>query len=65
MSYKNEDCVKYGDKGSIRFDMVQYDLYGNPIRAWDFKTGSATLTTGRIATMQAKSGFSIPILMIK
>ena len=46
---------------SVRFDAVQYDRTGTPIRAWDYKTGSATLTQGRINQMQRRSGLFIPI----
>ena len=61
VSYKDGEIVPYGTKGSIRFDVVQYDKTGTPIRAWDFKTGSATLTQGRINQMQSRSGLYIPI----
>ena len=65
ISYKNGVIVPYGTKGSIRFDAIQFDGYGNPIRAWDFKTGNAILTPNRIAIMQERSGLQIPIWMIK
>ena len=52
-------------KGSIRFDVVQYNKYGKVIKAWDFKTGSAYLSQSRISTMVRRSGLDIPIHMIK
>jgi len=36
-------------KGSIRLDVVEYDEYGKPVAVYDFKFGSADLTTDRIA----------------
>ena len=57
--------VSHGTKGSIRFDVIQVGPSGDPIYAWDLKTGSAALTKGRIAQMQSKSGLNIPIEMIK
>ena len=65
VSYLNGREVAYGTKGSIRFDVIQYNANGAPIAAWDFKTGAARLTTSRVSQMQAKSGLSIPIYMIK
>ena len=64
-SYLYGNSVPYGTKGSIRFDVIQFDSSGTPICAWDFKTGSATLTMARVAEMQAKSGLNIPIKMIR
>lgn len=40
-------------------------LNGIPIAAWDFKTGTATLTAARIEQMQERSGLFIPICIIK
>ena len=65
VSYLNGEEVPYGTKGSIRFDVIQYNGGGNPIRAWDFKTGIARLTESRIRTMQSKSGLVIPICEIR
>lgn len=65
VSYKNASIVPYGTKGSIRFDVLQYGSGGTPIAAWDFKTGSAELTTSRIEQMQTKSGLFIPIKVVK
>ena len=65
VSYKNGVEVPYGTKGSIRFDVLEYDLSGNPIHAYDFKTGSAVLSVSRIIKMQELSGLNIPIDMIK
>ena len=64
VSYLNGQEVPYGTKGSIRFDVLQFKN-GIPVQAWDFKTGSAVLTSSRIITMQRRSGLSIPISMIK
>ena len=65
VSYKNGQPVSYGTSGSIRFDVIQYNAKGIPIRAWDLKTGCAILSQSRIATMQARAGLTIPIAMIK
>ena len=65
VSYKNGLKVPYGTKGSIRFDVIQYNAKGEPIAAWDFKTGSACLTDDRIRQMQSKSGLSIPIYTVR
>lgn len=64
--YKDGVEVPYGEQGSIRFDAMEYDVFGNPVRAWDFKTGNATLTQSRIYQMQNQSGlYNISILMVK
>ena len=56
----------YGERGSIRFDAVEVDAGGHPIRAWDFKTGGAVLTSSRISHMRQASGIrGLPIDMIK
>jgi len=65
VSYKNSAPVPYGTQGSVRFDVVQYNKSGLPMAAWDFKTGSATLTGNRILEMQRKSGLSIPIFPVR
>lgn len=65
VSYLNGQEVAYGTKDSIRFDVMQFDPSDVPTAAWDFKTGAATLTASRIAQMQAKSGLSITIYMVK
>lgn len=58
--------MSHGTKGSVRFDAVEYDSQGKPIRAWDFKTGSAYLTDARIGQMISKSGlYDIEIEMVK
>ena len=50
---------------SIRFDVALVDANEHPIYAWDFKTGSATLTAARIDQMQSRSGFYVPIQVVK
>ena len=67
VSYKGGKEAPYGTKDSIRFDAVEYDIYTEkPIRAWDLKTGNATLTQSRINKMQNQSGlYDIPILIAK
>ncbi len=65
VSYLNQAEVPYGTKGSARFDALLYDAGGNPIAAWDLKTGVAVLTQSRIEYMQRQSGLQIPIFMIK
>ena len=56
VSYKDGHKVTYSQKGSIRFDAIEYDSFRRPVRAWDFKTGNATLTQSRIHHMQNQSG---------
>ena len=65
VSYLDGKIVPYGTKNSIRFDVMLYNRYGDPIHAWDFKTGNAYLSASRIAIMQERSGLTIPISMIK
>ncbi len=65
VSYLNGAEVPYGTKGSVRFDVIQFNDFNQPIAAWDFKTGNATLTAARIAAMLTQSGLDIPIYMIK
>ena len=65
VSYLNGEIVTYGTKGSTRFDVVLYDASGTPIAAWDFKTGSATLSNSRIGQMQTRSGLSIDIHVVR
>ena len=66
VSYKNGVEVPYGTAGSTRFDVMQFDEFGNPFRAWDFKTGAAILSPQRITNMQSLSGlYSLRIDMIK
>ena len=65
VSYLNGQEVPYGTKGSIRFDVLQFDVSDIPVAAWDFKTGTATLTVSRINQMQARSGLNIPIYTVK
>ena len=66
VSYKNGVEVPYGTAGSTRFDVMQFDEFGNPLQAWDFKTGAALLTQQRIIVMQSLSGLcSLRIDMIK
>lgn len=65
VSFLNGEIVPYGTKGSVRFDVVQFDSNNNPVMAWDFKTGAAVLNDERISEMQSKSGLNIPINMIK
>lgn len=65
VSFLNGKKVDYGTKGSIRFDVIQFDSNGMPICAWDFKTGSAWLTEARIRAMLETSGLNIPIFEIR
>lgn len=65
VSYLNGSEVQYGTRGSIRFDVLEYNSSGIPIHAYDFKTGSAILTPARVLRMQTASGLAIPIDMIK
>jgi hypothetical protein len=65
VSFKDGKMVPYGTKGSVRFDVVQFDSNDNPVMAWDFKTGSAQLTAARIEKMQQAIGKGVEILEIK
>ena len=65
VSFLNGEEVKYGTKGSIRFDVVEYDAKGDVVAAYDLKTGSASLTPERIAEMRKHVGSDIPIFEIK
>jgi len=65
VSYKDGIAVTHGTKGSIRFDVVQYDISGIPIKAWDFKTGSAVLSQARINQMLTRSGLLIQIVELR
>ena len=65
VSYKDGIIVTHGTKGSIRFDVVQYDISGIPIKAWDFKTGSAVLSQWRINQMLTQSGLLIQIIELR
>lgn len=65
VSFKDGKEVPYGTKGSVRFDVVEYDKNGEIIAAYDLKTGSASLSQERIAEMQKHVGKDIPIFEIK
>ena len=65
ISYMNQGVVDYGTRGSVRYDVVLTNSDFEPIMAWDFKTGSATLTDRRIRKMRNMSDFSdLPIYAI-
>ena len=65
VSYLNGAEVPYATKGSVRFDVLEYNSAGLPMCAYDLKTGAAVLTAARAAQMQQISGLNIPIHMIK
>lgn len=52
IAYLNGDLVPRGTPGSVRLDVVEGDLNG-PAAIYDLKTGSATLSPGRIAQIQS------------
>ena len=57
VSYKDGVTCSYGTKGSVRFDVVMYDSNGKILCAWDFKTGSAYLSTARTQHLQAVADY--------
>ena len=65
VSFKDGEKVDYGTKGSVRFDVVEYDKNGNVVAAYDLKTGSASLSPKRIAEMRKHIGEDIPIFEIR
>jgi RHS repeat-associated protein len=67
VSYLNGRIVSYGTRGSVRLDVVEGDPL-EPSAVYDLKTGSATLTPGRIAQIQANLPFGyqdIPVTEIR
>ena len=66
-SYRNEQVVNYGERGSVRLDVVEGDINA-PEAVYDLKTGGATLTEGRIAQIRANlpEGYQdIPVIEIR
>jgi hypothetical protein len=50
VNYLNQVEVRGNLRGSVRLDVIEYDpINGNITRVFDLKTGSATLTPGRIS----------------
>ena len=52
VSYKNGKVVKYGTKGSVRLDVVEYDKKGRIVSVYDLKTGNAKLSQKQIKNIQ-------------
>jgi len=65
ISYLNGEVVPYGTSGSVRLDVVEGPLDA-PTSIFDLKTGSATLTPGRILQIQNNipGGTSVPVFPI-
>ena len=67
VSYLNGRVVPYGTRGSVRLDVVQGPLDA-PTAVFDFKTGSASLSPGRIQQIQQhlpSSAQGIPVSEIR
>jgi hypothetical protein len=72
VSYLNGDVVRRGMPGSIRLDVVEGPLSA-PTAVYDLKTGSATLTPGRIAEIRSHlpnggrlpDGSLVPVIEIR
>jgi len=64
-SYLNGNLVSQGTPGSVRLDVVEGPLDA-PTCCYDLKTGSATLTPGRIGQIQANipGGANVPVVQI-
>lgn len=66
ISFKDGVEVQYGKKGSIRFDVLEYDKKGNLVAVYDLKTGGAKLTEERIAEMRKHlKNYNVPIIEIR
>jgi RHS repeat-associated protein len=66
-SYLNGANVKYGTPGSVRVDVVEGPVNA-PTAVYDLKTGSATLTPGRIQQIRTNlppASSNIPVKVIK
>jgi hypothetical protein len=65
-SYLNGNLVTRGTPGSVRIDVVEGPLDA-PTCCYDLKTGSATLTPGRIRQIQGNlpGGADVPVIQIK
>lgn len=67
VSYLNGQVVPYGTPGSVRLDAV-VGSPSAPTAIYDLKTGSATLTTARIAQIQSQlpAGFqNVPVVELR
>ncbi|MDL2218405.1 hypothetical protein LJC27_07065, partial [Christensenellaceae bacterium OttesenSCG-928-M15] len=67
VSYLNGQVVKYGTKGSVRLDVVEYGSKGEIISVYDLKTGTAGLTQSRITEIQSHipNGSQVPVVEIR
>ena len=65
-SYLNGEPVDYGTPGSIRVDVGEGTV-DQPTAVYDLKTGSATLSPGRIFQIQSNlpGGSNIPVIVVK
>ena len=57
--------VATGRLGSIRVDVISYSRFGKPMAIYDAKTGSATLTDGRINAIRSELPEDLAQLPIK
>lgn len=53
VSFKNGAEVRRGTRGSVRMDVIEVDASGNVLAVYDLKTGSAVLTSARIARIRS------------
>lgn len=52
VTYRNGNIVRYGTKGGVRLDVVEYNSDGTIKAVYDLKTGKAGLTDSRIKNIQ-------------
>ena len=68
VSFLGRRPAEYGAAGSIRLDVVEYGAGGKIIAIYDYKTGNAVLTAGRIAQIRAQLPWDaqdVPIIVIR
>jgi hypothetical protein len=55
----------YGQKGTVRTDVIFYNELGEPIAIYDVKTGSASLDAARVAELRVKTRATLSVPMIE
>ncbi len=66
--YGGELAPHRGYPGSVRLDVVEYSAGGEIVAIYDYKTGNAVLTPGRIAQIRAQLpsyAQNVPIIIIR
>ena len=65
-SFVDGRSADYGEKGSIRTDVVLRNIHGEVIAIYDVKTGNAEITTARAVQLRTKAGvgLNVPIIQI-